>query len=390
MSDGRLVVLHSSKRWLRQTKTWIYQQLRWLPDSVEPHVVCDVTENLDQFPVRHLHTLERAPWWRRRAETVARRLDLVSLRFPVRVARRIGASILHSHFGPDGYAELSIARGAGLRHVVTFYGYDVTQVPKENPVWRSRYHELFSRVDRVLCEGPHMREELLRLGCPPEKAHVQHLGADLSLIRFEPRAWVIGEPLRVLIAGSFREKKGIPDAINALAAVVRERPELDLEVIVVGDAQAVSREQAEKSRILRTVAATGLSDRVRFLGSRPYADFLEQAYRSHIFLSPSVRASDGDTEGGAPVSIVELAASGMPIVSTTHCDIPNVLAGDASRLLAPERDPEALAARVLQLLDDPSSWAGFLSGVRSSIEARFDAAKQGESLARHYLEVMRS
>ncbi len=57
--------------------------------------------------------------------------------------------------------------------------------------------------------------------------------------------------------------------------------------------------------------------------------------RHHLFLSPSVTAPDGDSEGGAPVSIIEAAATGMPVVSTTHCDIPQAVDDGVTRAARP-------------------------------------------------------
>lgn len=382
-----LVVLHRTRRWLKQTKTWIYHQVKWLPSEIEAHVVCDASENLEQFPAKHLHDLSALPTWRRRVESVARRLHVARARYTVSVATRIHARVLHSHFGPEAYENLPLARAARLRHVVTFYGYDVTRLPAREPHWRARYAQLFAAVDRVLCEGPHMRQELLKLGCPASKAFVQPLGADLVCLPFRPRAWSPGQPLSVLIAGSFREKKGIPYALAALGRLRQLRPELDLRIQIVGDAGGAPREQAEKQRILRAIADGGLAERVHLLGYRRYDELLEVAGQCQIFVSPSVHAADGDTEGGAPVTIVELAASGMPIVSTTHCDIPHVLRGPAAELLAPERDVEALSARLLRLVDAPEHWPQLLEQTRRDIEQRFDAAQLGRALARHYAEL---
>ncbi len=71
------------------------------------------------------------------------------------------------------------------------------------------------------------------------------------------------------------------------------------------------------------------------MGYQPHSTLFAEAYRHHIFLSPSVTASTGDTEGGAPVSLIEMAATGMLIVSTTHCDIPEVIKHGVTGLLAP-------------------------------------------------------
>ena len=82
--------------------------------------------------------------------------------------------------------------------------------------WHNRYAELFASVDRVFCEGPYMASSNVRLGCPEHKVQVHHLGVAVDQIAYQPRSRSAGEPLRILIAGTFREKKGIPDALRAV------------------------------------------------------------------------------------------------------------------------------------------------------------------------------
>ena len=65
---------------------------------------------------------------------------------------------------------------SGIKHLVTFYGFDVNYLPQMDPSWSQRYQELFAQCDRVLCEGPHMAGCLVGLGCPESKVRVQHLG----------------------------------------------------------------------------------------------------------------------------------------------------------------------------------------------------------------------
>ena len=96
-----------------------------------------------------------------------------------------------------------------------------------------------------------------------------------------------------------------------------------------------------------------LRSKVRLLGYQPFSVMLEEAYGHHIFLSPSVTASDGDTEGGAPVGIIEMTASGMPVISTTHCDIPEVIQNGVTGLLAEERDVEGLIDNVRAVYSRP-------------------------------------
>ena len=53
--------------------------------------------------------------------------------------------------------------------------------------------------------------------------------------------------------------------------------------------------------------------------------------------------NNGDTEAGAPVAILEAQATGLPVISSYHADIPEVVVDGKSALLAPERDAETLA-----------------------------------------------
>lgn len=386
--ESKTIVLHSVRHWLTPTKTWIYEQLRWLPPRIEAHVSCETTENLEQFPFSRLHVLQTASSLERSLDRVARKVHIASLRATARLCRQLSANVFHSHFGQEAWRERPMALVAGLPQVVTFYGHDVTRVPQDSPVWRHRYRELFSTVALVLCEGPHMREELLRLGAPPARVRVQHLGANLQQLPFRPRAWMQGAPVRILMAAGFREKKGLPFALRAVAEVARSRPELDLRVTIVGDAGSDAASQREKASILEAVGQLPLG-KVSLLGFRPHLELLELAQHHDLFMSPSVRAADGDTEGGAPVALIELAATGLPVISTTHCDIPNVLRGKAAALLAPERDVGALAERLRWLLDHTEETLEISHFVRAEIEQRFDAQRQAQRLADIYVEVSR-
>jgi colanic acid/amylovoran biosynthesis glycosyltransferase len=377
-----LRVLHSFPNWLPQTQTWLYHQVRYLPEEIESHIVCETTENLDQFSVPHIHALENASRWRYVWDKGLRKLKLRRyLGYGVAIARQQTASILHSHFGDIGWTDLEIARRARLKHVVTFYGYDVNALPTLDSRWYERYHTLFQQVDQILCEGPHMAQCVVKLGCLAEKVRVHHLGIAIDQIPFQLRTWQPGEPLRVLIAASFSEKKGIPDALEALGQFHHEQP---LEITIIGDARNHPESLTEKQKILATINKHQIQDCVSMLGYQPHTVMLETAYTHHIFLSPSLTASMGDTEGGAPVSLIEMAATGMPIVSTTHCDIPEVIQHGKTGLLAPERDITSLVNHLRWLTQHPDRWQEMAIAGRTHVEKEFSATIQGKKLAEIY------
>lgn len=388
-AENSICVLHSLPRWLPRTATWLHNQLRYLPDSVCNHVACDSLENLNEFPVKNLNCLSQelkpAEWRRSLYERLhlGFLLDRPYLNHLVRLGQTCGADILHSHWGDWACRDALAARRLGVSHVVTFYGKDVNFLP-QHEYWRRQYRRLFAEVDLILCEGPHMASCLVHLGCAPDKVRVQHLGVEVGKIRFQPRNW-LGGPLRVLLAGSFREKKGFPDALEALGRLSKDQP--DIEITIIGDADSDQRSLPEKARILAKLEYHGLLTRTRLLGYQPHSVLFKESYKHHIFISPSLTAKDGDTEGGAPVTLIEMAATGMPIVSTTHCDIPSVILHGKTGLLAPERDVEGLLEQLHWLVRHTRQWDEITTAGRSRVELEFDVVKQASKLRDLYLSI---
>jgi colanic acid/amylovoran biosynthesis glycosyltransferase len=266
---------------------------------------------------------------------------------------------------------------------VSFYGYDVTLTPQKS-LWKKRYRELFSEVDAVLSEGPHMADAIQRLGCPKQKIYIYHLGVDLDSILFREPNWQTGRPLRILLAAAFTEKKGLPYALAAIAKLRKMRPELNIRVTLIGDSNKRKSKDKEKRSILQAISKGAIADIVTMKGFCSHTELLGLAAEHDIFLSPSVTAKNGDTEGGAPVSIIEMAAAGMIIVSTNHCDIPYVLGVQNSRILADERNSDGLAKTLNWLVKNPDQWTGIAMGNRSRVEREFNLKNQSCALARIY------
>jgi colanic acid/amylovoran biosynthesis glycosyltransferase len=131
----------------------------------------------------------------------------------------------------------------------------------------------------------------------------------------------------------------------------------------------------------------GLESNVRMLGFQPHQAMLDEAYRNHIFLSPSLTAADGDTEGGTVLAIIEMIATGMPVVSTRHCDIPTTIEHGQTGFLAEEGDVDGIACGLRWLIRHADRWEAMTEAARKHIDREFDAAIQGDELASLYAEL---
>jgi colanic acid/amylovoran biosynthesis glycosyltransferase len=182
-----------------------------------------------------------------------------------------------------------------------------------------------------------------------------------------------------LIAASFREKKGIPYALEAVARASLRFPSLRLRLI--GDGPM-------RSEIEERICRPDLAGRVDLLGYRAFPDYLEELKKAHFLMAPSVTARDGDGEGGAPVCILEAQGAGMPVIATEHCDIPEATLPGISAFLSPERDVEALTANLERLLERPEEWGKMGRAGRTHVETQFDILRQGARMGDLYDEAL--
>ncbi len=284
--------------------------------------------------------------------------------------------VAHCHFGDVGldYAFMGEARGVPL--VVSFHGYDYSRFPLQRGP--EVYHRLFAATRRVLVNSEVARERLQKLGCPADQLRVLHYGLDPETFRFRERG--TGRkpgPVRLFTVARLVEKKGIEYALRAVARIRAEHPDLVYEII--GDGPL--REPLE-----RLAGELGVADVVAFRGAQPQ-DVVRQAFHdADLFLLPSVVAGDGDQEG-LPNVLMEASSSGLPILSTWHSGIPEIVLDGESGFLVPERDAEALAARLVELLCAPESWSRMGRAGRRHVEAEFDIRALNRRLREIYREI---
>lgn len=369
-------VAHCLALYLHLAGSWIYAQIAQLR-RYRPVVLAQQTANLDQFPLAQIHGATDYPLFKAWVNRIGRRLS-GGYPFYAGLLEEEGAALIHAHFGYEGARCLSAKRRSGLPMLTSFYGADATQGARL-PVWQRRYRRLFAEGEGFLVEGNAMKARLVEIGCPEEKIRVHHLGVDLERIPFRERQ--LEERVRFLICAGFKEKKGIPYALRALARAQQIRA-FPFEVVLIGDGP-------DRPQLEQLVVELGLAGQTQFLGMRPYGEVLAELDRCHLLLQTSVTAADGDSEGGAPVILLDAQAAGVPVVATYHADIPEYVVEGQSGLLAPERDVEGLADCILRLVEAPERWGEMGRAGRNHVEANYNAALQGAQLERIYDEFAR-
>ncbi len=104
-----------------------------------------------------------------------------------------------------------------------------------------------------------------------------------------------------------------------------------------------------------------------------------------VFIHPSCYSKDMDCEGGAPIVLLDAQACGLPIISTTHCDIPDEVVHDKTGLLTPEKDVQALTNSIKCFYNmDSEEYKNFSAAARSHVEENYSIKKNATSLKEVY------
>jgi colanic acid/amylovoran biosynthesis glycosyltransferase len=287
--------------------------------------------------------------------------------------------ILHCQFGPIGEFGL-LLRDTGVFHgkiVTSFRGFDISSYVKEQG--DNTYEDLFRRGDLFLCVSEHIKADLIRLGCDREKIIVHRSGIDpntFNVIRREPKT---AGKTTILTIARLVEKKGVEYGIEAVAKIAAKYPEVEYKI--AGDGPL-------RDKLQLLIAKLNVGDKIELLGWRSQDQIAQLLERSDILLTPSLTSSKGDQEG-IPGVIMEAFATGLPVVSTEHAGIPELVQDGASGFLVPEKDVDALIQKLEILIEQPQLRYAMGRTGRKFVEQYYNIETLNNRLVEVYQELLR-
>jgi len=240
------------------------------------------------------------------------------------------------------------------------------------------YREWAQEIDLLTPVSYLWKSQLAAMGCPPEKILVHRMAVDLD--RFEFRVRRPGNRLRLLTVARLVEKKGIEYAIRALALIKQQHPKLTISLNVVGDGELRCHLESVRDSL-------GLQQQVNFLGWLDQDEVRQEMLNADLFVLPSVTAADGGKEG-VPVSLMEAMASGMPVLSTLHSGIPELVQDGVSGFLLPEHDVDNLANRIYQFIETPELAEQMGHAGRAFVEENFNIHTLNQRLSMMYQRLL--
>lgn len=285
------------------------------------------------------------------------------------------ASAVLAEFGYSGVAALELCHKLHIPLVVHFHGTDVNRKSVVEK-YLSDYKRLFSYAARLVAVSEHMKTILVEMTADPEKISVIPCGALLP-----PKCALDMRPdgeYNIISVTRMADVKAPHLTILAYHKYLSKGGEGHLHM--VGDGPLLP-------SCLSLTRGLGIADNVTFHGGVQHEKVLEMLGRSFMYVQHSVVAADGDCEG-MPVSIMEAAGYGLPIVATSHGGIPELIEHAQNGYLVEEYDMDGMAHYMYELWRNTDKAMMMGRNARIKAEAEYDVKRQSEKLKKLILSTL--
>lgn len=295
--------------------------------------------------------------------------------------------IIHCQFGTYGLLGASLREMGAIAGslVTTFRGFDISEYPRHQG--DDVYHRLFERGDLFFANCDFFRQRVIDLGGDADNIFVHRSSIDCEKFAFSPRKLATLPdtkiPVRLVTVGRLTEKKGLAYGIRAVAKLLENTPfaeKFELHYDIIG-------EGGLRADLQQLIQQLGVSDCVHLLGKKQQTEIIETLRQAHLFIAPCVTSSTGDQD--APINTLkEAMAMGLPVVSTWHGGIPELVEDGVSGYLVPERDAGAIALKLTELMTHPEIWPQMGVAGRAKVLADYELNQLNDELVMHYEQLL--
>ena len=291
-------------------------------------------------------------------------------------AARLAADVAHLHFPHPPGEVANLVFHPGLRTVISYHS-DVVRQARLMRFYRPVLARVLRQADAILVGSPPMRQStylaehqakvrLVPYGIPVTRFQTRPSETDLARIQAKYLRGDTHATPRLIFVGRLRYYKGLDTLIRAL-------PAIPARLIIAGSGPMADGWQA-------LARATGVAERVDWLGEVPDADLPVLYHSADLFVLPASHPSEA-----FGLVQVEAMAAGLACVTTEVGTGTSwvVQDGITGRVVPPNR-PAALAEAINSLLSDPDRRSQMGRAAAERARAEFDESIMIDRILRIY------
>ncbi|SFN33094.1 glycosyltransferase [Salegentibacter flavus] len=263
--------------------------------------------------------------------------------------------LVFAEYGTTGQALLPVCKELQIPLIVHFHGFDASR--KEVLKANNNYCELFEYASYVLVVSNNMYSDLLKMGCPESKLIYNVYGPREDFLEVLPNF----KKQQFIAIGRFTDKKAPYYLILSFKEVLKNFP--DAKMIIAGDGELWN-------TCKNLIHYYELGESISMPGVITKEQYIEYLKESLAMIQHSITAEDGDSEG-TPVSILEASAAGVPVISTKHAGIPDVVIDRKTGLLVEEHDVQEMSIKMQELLENNTRAKELGTNAKKNISKNF-------------------
>jgi len=279
--------------------------------------------------------------------------------------------IILIEYGTHAHDLLPLIKVLSIPVVVHFHGYDASC--KAYVANQSYYADLFRLASKFIVVSKVMEKTMLSIGCPKDKLVYNVYGPRPEFKDVQPTF----SKKQFVAIGRFTDKKAPYYTILAFKDVLSKHP--DAQLLMAGDGVLLN-------SCKNIVKHFGIETNVQFLGVINTSEFKQLLSESLAFVQHSITAENGDMEG-TPLAVLEASSSGLPVISTIHSGIPDVIFHEDTGLLCKEHDVIMMTKHMLSLLDDVSLAQRLGTNGKMTIDEHFSMSKHIQNIQRIFTDI---
>jgi glycosyltransferase involved in cell wall biosynthesis len=282
---------------------------------------------------------------------------------------RINPIAILSHFGPAGIEMHESIKNLNIKHFCVIHGYDGSRLLRNN-LYINQLKK--SSGLNFIFASKSMMDNFHKAGVNC-KGFVHHLGYDGARQPNQHRKLLCdkarrGEKIIFFQAANLVEKKGHQYSLEALYDFKSVYP--DFEYWIAGSGPLLN----ELKKISKKL---GVANNIRFLGHLNGADLQNAFDAADVFLHHSITAKDGDQES-IPTVLMEAMYQQLPVISTIHSGIPELINHKINGLLVPEKNINSYVENLRLVLQDDGSMG---RNAMETVKNKFSFSSQIDTLA---------
>ncbi|MDN3492429.1 glycosyltransferase [Winogradskyella bathintestinalis] len=243
-----------------------------------------------------------------------------------------------------GIAEMTKTGLLKAKVITTFHGHDA-HFKNENELkqLQSTYKILFNVSNYVTVNTPYLKTKLMTLGCNGEKLRVIRMAIDVDYFKSDQTKMLpTKSKLKLISVGRLIEFKGFAFAIKAIKLLVDKG--MNIHYTIVGEGELYNQIQEQ-------IQALNLNKHVDLVGKKSQDEIKMALQEHHIYLMSSITNAKGRCETQGVVT-AEAQAMGLPVVAFNSGGIPYTIVDGETGFLVPEKNVEAYANAIVELLKD--------------------------------------